>query len=228
MLSLLSSGSGACEFPRRYTYLYIYIQYIYIYVTYTHIERERETETHLQLHPWRPFDHDPMNMLRLRLMVQKSCNHPSDMVNFPLFTGFFCIPGGIEFLPSTVSETLRILRILGFFSSSFSRKINHPWRPGHRSPPSHALTNCYIGGRQGQKHQKVPWLNRQPRHLIPMKNACHGFGSLEKMLRSYEFWWNELYIYLGIKWLMVSKNPCLVLYGVFDSLLASTDLWSQM
>ena len=67
-----------------------------------------------------------------------------------------------------------------FFSSSFSRKINHPWRPANRSPPSHALTNCYIGGSQGQKLQKVPWLNRQPRHLIPMKNACHDFNQLEK------------------------------------------------
>ena len=35
-----------------------------------------------------------------------------------------------------------ILRILGFFSSSFSRKIHHPWRP-LSLPQYHRLSECF-------------------------------------------------------------------------------------
>ena len=210
MLSLLSSGSRTCEFPRIYTYLYIYI---YMYMLHTHTYRERERERHIcNSTPDAPFFLITILWagsgygwwFRNPAITRLRGEYPI------IYKGFLHPNGGVGCLPSTVSKDVH-----GFFCS----------------PPSQALTNCYIGGSQGQKLQKVPWLNRQPRHLIPMEKmfAMISTNWKKMLLRSYEsLWWNELYIYLGIKWLMVSKNPCLVLYGVFDSLLASTDLWSQM
>ena len=51
-----------------------------------------------------------------------------------------------------------ILRILGFFSSSFGRKIHHPWRPFARSPRSHRV------GRKEQ--QKSSWWFQPPRKIL--------------------------------------------------------------
>ena len=116
----------------------------YIYICYIHTYIERERERHICNSPPTPLqtsllkNHDPMRNVPSDKLAWQWKNGPVEDV-FPIKNEIFHCH---VYWRVTLSESFTFVIFL---------------HQTYRSLPSQALTNCYIGGSQGQKLQKVPF-----------------------------------------------------------------------